>query len=573
MAEVEVINEFLRLLERSKLLSPAQVVKATNKFDLNQYDDARSAATRLVRERIITPFQADRLLEGRYRGFLIDHFRIREILGTGGMGSVYIAEDTKKQRKVAIKILSNEHELDAGMVTRLEMEARAGMLLEHPNIVKTYHYDSTGAVQYVVMELVRGVSLHELIAINGAVAVNMACSIIRQIALGLHTAHQQGIIHRDVKPANFLIAKDGTAKILDFGLALIEEDSANEFSLAMIFGHDCLGTPDFISPEQIADSGKVDPTTDIYSLGGTLYLALTARLPFPQKTNRAKLEAQKTLPPKNILEHKPDLPPELAKIVHRMLEKDPRKRFQSAEHVAKALEPFATQRALNFDFRQIVTLRAKQAKAKRDVVQKRRKAKRLSSSNIQGSSGIIGRSGTGLQAEIDTQVGRSETPAVTEAQRRRTPAPPTKSRTYEPPTTAVEAAASSVPAGWYLRPLEGGAAVPLRKAQIAIGRAGSCDVVVEAKGVSSNHCELSYDAGHWSLRDASRNGTFVNGSRIDHWILSSGDEIRLSDKCAYMIDNGSAKRSGSDGSGAWIPFAVVGGVALLLIIILFMAFG
>ncbi len=573
MAEVEVINEFLRLLERSKLLTPAQVRKATTNFGLDQYDDARGAATKLVRERIITPFQADRLLEGRYRGFLIDHFKIREILGTGGMGSVYIAEDTQKKQKVAIKILSNEHELDAGMITRLEMEARAGMLLDHPNIVKTYHYDSTGAVQYVVMELVRGVSLHELIAINGPVAMNMACSIIRQIALGLHAAHEQGIIHRDVKPANFLIAKDGSAKILDFGLALIEDDAANEFALAMIHGHDCLGTPDFISPEQIVDSGKVDPTTDIYSLGGTLYLALTARLPFPQKTNRAKLEAQKTLPPKNILKHKPDLPEQLARIVHTMLAKDPKKRFQSAMQVAKALEPFAAQRALSFDFRQIVTLRAKQAKAKRDVVKARRKAKRLSSSSIQGSSGIIGRSGTGLQSEIDTQVGRSETPAVTEAQRRRTPTPPTKSRAYEPPSTAVEAAASSVPAGWYLRP-SGGSAVPMRKSKIVLGRSGSCDVVVDAKGISSNHCELSYDAGHWSLRDLdSRNGTYVNGSRVDHWILSSGDVLRLGENCEYLVDNGSAKRQSSGGSGAWIPFAVVGGIALLLIVVLYMAFG
>ncbi len=571
MPEVQVISRFLDLLKRSKLLSAAQVDKACQAFDLHSLPSAKHVANKLVRERVITPFQADRLLEGRYRGFLIDRYKVREILGVGGMGAIYIAEDPQENKKVALKILANEHALDAGMLTRLEMEARAGMLLDHPNIVKTYRFDTTGAVTFMVMELVRGVSLHELVAINGPVAVNMACSIIQQVALGLHAGHKKGIIHRDVKPANFLVAKDGTAKLLDFGLALVEEDAADEFSLAMIFGHDCLGTPDFISPEQSLDSGKVDPTTDIYSLGGTLYLALTGKLPFPQKTTVAKLEAHRTLPPKDILEHKPDLDKNLAAIVRKMMEKDPRKRYQSALEVAKALDPYAAKRNLNFDFRKIVTLRARQAKAKRDNAEKRKAKQRRSSSSITGSSGLIGRSGTGLQAEIDTQVGQGETPAVTEAQRRRTPAPPTV-RPHEPPATAVEAAASSVPAGWYLRPADGGAAIPLRKSTIVLGRTGNCDIAIDARGISGQHCQLSWDAGHWSLRDlGSRNGTFVNGGSVDHWVMSPGDELRLGENLAYTIDDGSVDKKSA--GPTWVPFAAVGGIALVLIIVLYMVFG
>lgn len=571
MSETQVIGSFLELLERSKLLTAAQVRKATEQFDLHACENAKAAAAKLVRERVITPFQADRLLEGRYRGFLIDRYKVREILGVGGMGSIYIAEDPEEKTKVALKILANEHELDAGMLTRLKMEARAGMMLNHPNIVKTYRLDSTGAVTFMVMELVRGVSLHELIAINGPVAVNMACSIIRQIALGLHAGHEQGIIHRDVKPANFLVAKDGSAKLLDFGLALIEEDAAEEFSLAMIFGHDCLGTPDFISPEQSLDSSKVDRTTDIYSLGGTLYLALTGKLPFPQKTTIAKLEAHRKLPPKDILEYKPDLHPGVAAIVRKMMEKDPRDRYQTALEVAEALAPFASQRNLNFDFRRIVTLRAKQAKAKRERESKRSATQRRpSSSIITGTSGLIGRSSTGLQAEIDTQVSPGETPAVTEAQRRRTPPPPTPA--HEPPATAVEAAASSVPAGWYLRPKDGRPSVPLRKSKIVIGRTGNCDIALETRGVSGQHCQLSWDAGHWSLRDlGSRNGTFVNGAAVDHWVLSPGDEIRLGENTAYTIDDGTAAKKTA--GPVWVPFAAVAAIAVVLITILYLIFG
>jgi serine/threonine protein kinase len=569
MSEVQLTNKLIELLERSKLLTAAQVDQAVKQFDLENCATAKDAAKVLVRERIITPFQADRLLEGRYRGFVIDRYRVREILGVGGMGSIYIAEDTEEKRKVALKILASEHALDAGMLARLKVEARAGMLLNHPNVVRTYRLDSTGAVTFMVMELVRGVSLHELIAINGPVAQNMACSIISQTALGLHEAHKNGIIHRDVKPANFLISQDGTAKILDFGLALVEDDAADEFSLAMIFGHDCLGTPDFISPEQSLNSGKVDRTTDVYSLGCTLYLALTGKLPFPQKTTVEKLEAHRTLPAKRLLEHNANLNPELVAVVEKMMAKKPRDRYQTCAEVATALEPFAAQRNLNFDFRKIVTLRAKQAKAKKE---KKEKVKRRSSV-ITGPSGLIGRSGTGLAAEIDTEVGRSETPAVTEAQRRRTPLPPPRTAKEPSQESAGTVSKDPAPYGWSLKPLDGKPAIPLRVAKVVLGRTESCDIPVDARGVSGQHCELTWKTGHWNLRDLdSRNGTFVNSTRTWQVMLSSGDEIRLGENHGYRLEDGSAAPK-KKSNNSWVPFAAIGVTAVVLIYILYMMFG
>jgi len=566
MSEVQATSSLLELLERSKLLSPAQVQESAVRFKLDKCTDARTAATKLVRERVITPFQADRLLEGRYRGFLIDRYKVREILGVGGMGSIYIAEDTEHGGKVALKILSTEHALDAGMQTRLKMEARAGMMLDHPNIVKTHCLDSTGAVTYMVMELVRGVSLHELIAINGPVSPNMACSIIRQAALGLQAAHERGIIHRDVKPANVLISKDGTAKILDFGLAMIEADAEDEFSLAMIFGHDCLGTPDFISPEQSIDSGKVRPTTDVYSLGGTLYLALSGKLPFPQKTTAAKLEATRSLRPKNLLEHVPGLDPTLAAVVHQMLEKDPQKRIPTAAAVAEALEPFATKRNLNFDFRRIITLRAKQAHAKRSTRGRRSR----SSSAITGSSAIFA-AGSGLAAEIDTQVNREDTPTVLDAQKRRM-ASESKARFEAQPEPTTDAVAIPVPGSWMLRPMDGAAPTLLRQSRIVIGRTSSCEIPIDARGISGQHCELAYDNGFWSVRDlGSRNGTFVNGNRVTHSVLNVGDELRLGEKTGFVIHDGSKTKTST--RGLWIPAGALFFFVMAVVFLLYYLLG
>ncbi|MBL8819067.1 MAG: protein kinase [Planctomyces sp.] len=528
-----VSHELLDLLQKSGLYSDAQIRKIAEKCRLADDIAADEAARILVKERVLTPFQAERLLEGRYRGLVIDRYKIREVLGFGGMGCVFIAEDPELDRKVAIKVLSAEHALDAGMLTRMKLEATAGMRLNHPNIIRTYRMDTTGAVHYLVMELVRGISLHELVALHGAIKWQMVCDIGMQAATALSVAHEQGIVHRDIKPANFLIEHDGTTRVLDFGLALMSDVEEDEFSLSMLFGHDCLGTPDYIAPEQTLDSKKVDGRADIYSLGATLYVALTARLPFPEKTNKAKLEAHRTRNPRTVCELRPEIPPGVGAIISRMMEKDPRKRFQTAAEVASAFREYAVRSKVNFDFRELVTLRAKQARSRAEQTQKKSTSGGHRSS-ITSASGWIQSSGHQL-ADSTGSFARSETPAIRQAspgpvdselrQRQRVPAPVIPRNTRTP-----------TPSGWQFIDVNTGERHPLLKSQIAIGIGSEADLILRDSQMEPIQCVIEYDGTNWKFRQESKKfPTFVNGNAeayapLGHKSLlrfAGGTQIRL----------------------------------------------
>ncbi len=519
-------QDFLQLIEKSGLLTSSQVRKVQTKLELDPDATAEATAKRLVKERVLTPFQAERLLEGRYRGLVIDRYRIRELLGFGGMGCVFIAEDPEEDRKVAIKVMSAEHALDAGMLARMQLEGRAGMKLDHPNIIRSYRIDNTGAVHFLVMELVRGISLHELVALFGAIKWPMACDIIMQAAEALQYAHDRGIIHRDIKPANFLIESTGVTRILDFGLALLGDKSDEEFSLSMVFGHDCLGTPDYISPEQSLDSRKVDARADIYSLGATFYVALTAHVPFPEKTNKAKLEAHRIRKPRNVCELRPDIPPEVGAIVAKMMEKDPAKRYQSMRDVIVALSPHAKRKSIQFDFRELVTLRAKQAKAKAESTGRKSTAPK---SSITSPSGWIGKSAPQFSDATDS-FGRAETPAI------RTPSPDVPRPAARPPASATAPIRpvtnrGPAPAGWRIAVKTRKQRVPLVKGRTSIGSGGNADIRVSETGLDSIQCWLEHDGQHWQLRQESKQKpTYVNGRLESYCQLRHGSRLSFGGK-------------------------------------------
>lgn len=378
---------FLEALTKSGLVTPRQIEQVTGQFDVGEVPDAAQLAQAFVREGLLTSFQVERLLSGRFRGFFVDRYKVCEILGAGGMGWLYAAVDQDTGQRVAIKVLSSNPS-DAGVSARFRLEGQAGLRLNHPNIVRTIRVDCTDELQYIVMELLEGISLQELIDRQGPVPWQQACDMICQAAAGLQYAHDQGMVHRDVKPGNLLVDHEGHIKVLDFGLALCD-DQGQEFSMAMIFGQDKLGTADYVAPEQSLDSYHVDGRADIYSLGCTFYFILTGKVPFPLNTIGKKLDAHRRFKPRPLEELAPDVPPEVVEIVSTMMAKRAERRYASCTEVCRAVAPFAQRKDVQFDFRSIVNARAIQAERRAAA-----KRKQISKSNATLSSVTQSRTST-----------------------------------------------------------------------------------------------------------------------------------------------------------------------------------
>src|SRR5262245_7131105 len=271
----------------------------------------------------------------RSGGEPIPGYTLEARLGSGAMGSVYKAYQKGMKRHVAIKILRRDLTDDPRQVERLQREAALVGKLDHPNIVRGLDSGETEGLVWFVMELVTGESLRERILRMGRIPHDEAVRITRQLAEALDHAASLGVIHRDVKPGNILIAKDGTPRMTDYGLAKGESDDA----LTQIDA--TLGTPQYISPEQARNPRDADVRSDIYSLGATLYAMLTGHPPFAGETMAATLTKVLYERPKPLAEEAPDTPPALAYVVERMMAKDRRHRYQTPGellHDLRALE-------------------------------------------------------------------------------------------------------------------------------------------------------------------------------------------------------------------------------------------
>jgi serine/threonine-protein kinase len=363
MPTATTVDDFLKLLQHSRLLSSVQFDSAVQKLDLDKLLSPQDLADAFVDAGTITRYQALRLMQGRRRGLFIDDYKILEILGSGGMGYLYTAEELEGGWKVAIKVLADRFRYDKGRLTRFQLEAEAGLKLTHPNILRTKAIRRTediyGVIHYMVLELVRGADLRELLEIRRrTLHWRQACDVICQAATGLGYAHDMGLVHRDIKPENILIRNDGTAKILDFGLAMIG-GSETEFSLSTILGQNCLGTADYIAPEQSIDSLNVDCRADIYSLGCTFHFLVTGQVPFPVESVSAKLKSHRKQRAPRVCDLNPKIPERIAKIIQKMMAKRPENRFQNAAEVFQILSPMAYRKPLDFDFDIVIEQRAK----------------------------------------------------------------------------------------------------------------------------------------------------------------------------------------------------------------------
>jgi tetratricopeptide (TPR) repeat protein len=276
-----------------------------------------------------TGISRDADLSGRRIG---DYELIRR-LGRGGMADVYLARQLSLGRHVAFKVLRSHLAADEKYVRRFQQEARAAAALVHANIVQIHEVGYAENVHYIVQEYVPGQNLRQYLQKHGPLDARMAVRVIRQVAAALHRSSQQNIIHRDIKPENIMLASTGEVKVADFGLARIVQ---NGQGLEVTQVGVTMGTPLYMSPEQV-EGRPVDPRSDIYSLGVTCFHMLTGRPPFEGDSPLAVAVQHLQQEPPRLESLRPDLPPALCQIVHRMMAKDPSQRYQTAADILKDL--------------------------------------------------------------------------------------------------------------------------------------------------------------------------------------------------------------------------------------------
>jgi serine/threonine protein kinase len=341
MAAPAANTDLLELIGKSGLLDDkrleAHVLKLRAAGTLPS--EPGQLANQLIRDGFLTHFQAEQLLQGKWRRFTIGRYKVLERIGSGGMASVFLCEHKLMRRRVAVKVLPTAKAADPASLERFHREARAVAALDHPNIVHAYDIDQDENLHFLVMEYVDGASLQDLVKRSGPLSLPRAAQYIHQTALGLEHAHAAGLIHRDIKPANLLVDRLGTVKILDMGLARFFNDEDD--ILTKKYDDQVLGTADYLAPEQAVDSHAVDVRADIYSLGATFYFLLTGRTPFGEGTVTEKLMWHQTRRPQPVTEFRTDVPEEIARLIDTMMAKFPEQRLQLPRDVVAALADWA----------------------------------------------------------------------------------------------------------------------------------------------------------------------------------------------------------------------------------------
>ena len=333
---VQTLPDFLKVLRASGLVAEERLAPVLEPWrnELGPVPEGLTSA--LVEGELLTPWQLDQLRKGKSKGFTLGKYRLLRLLGAGGMSSVYLAENPTLRQRVAIKVLPIKRVDQSSYLARFEREAQVAYRLSHHNIARAFDLETSGNVHFIVMEYIEGTDLYGKVKEEGPLDVRDAADYVRQAAVGLHYAHEEGLVHRDIKPANLMLDKRGTVKILDLGLALDDDDESA--SLTREHDEKVLGTADYLAPEQARDSHKADRRSDIYSLGCTLYYLLVGHAPFAKGTLAERIRAHMNDPAPNPRDARPDLPPALAELYFRMLEKHPDARPQTAREVADALD-------------------------------------------------------------------------------------------------------------------------------------------------------------------------------------------------------------------------------------------
>lgn len=331
-------NNFRVTVVASSLATEDQVRMATQSLvktsgDLATQITDKRLAGQLVRMGVLTTYQADQLLAGRTK-LTLGPYIITDWIGQGGMGQVFKAVHNMLGRTSAVKVLPL-HKTTPEAIESFRREIRAQAKLDHPNLVRAFDAGEDGNVHYLVVEYVPGTDLRRLVRSKGKLTVQQAANIIKQSAEGLAHAHERNLIHRDIKPGNILVTPDGIGKLSDLGLAFYLND-ANDPRAGKI-----VGTADYLSPEQIRTPNNITNNSDIYSLGCTLYYAVTGKVPFPGGNAHSKARRHLEETPWHPRRFNEEVSDDFVDLIGDMMEKSPSERIQSALEVAERLAPWA----------------------------------------------------------------------------------------------------------------------------------------------------------------------------------------------------------------------------------------
>jgi serine/threonine protein kinase len=339
---VECMTKLVDTLRAARILDEGQWTALRNNGTLAL--PPRALLQYLIQTGWLTPFQANLLASGRGEELSIGPHLLLQRLGKGGAGEVFKARHRYLRRFVALKIIRQDQLADEENVLRFRREIKLASQLNHPNVVHAFDAGPINDTYFLAMEYVEGTDLAALVEREGRLAVPQACDYIRQAAAGLYHAHQQGLVHRDVKPSNFLVSRGaelgpwGLVKLLDLGLARLRRSVLGEATnLLTPAGVALLGTPDFMSPEQAIDFHHADNRSDIYSLGCTLYFLLAGQPPFGGGSLAQKVLRHQCASPPLLQQLRSDVPPALDDILRRMMAKSPEDRYQSVDQTADAL--------------------------------------------------------------------------------------------------------------------------------------------------------------------------------------------------------------------------------------------
>jgi len=309
-------------------------------------DDAEPFVRHLCRENRLTDFQAAAILAGIPGPYRLGPYEVLDFVAAGRLGNVFHAVHVEFHQPVALKIFSAALSQDPQRLARLGREARVGVLVDNLHVVKTFQVGKVGDVPFIAFEELQGETLQQRLDREGRISYPEACRLLSQAALGLDYLHSQEVIHRDICPANLWITNSGIVKILDFGAARdalshldsLGEDGADPPSNSSV--EDPLGHYDYMSAEQARSPSSANVASDLYSLGCTLYHALTGSVPFPDTNPVRQMLRHASETPRPLAEFAVEIPEELQAIVSRLLAKNPQARYGSAEEAAAALSAY-----------------------------------------------------------------------------------------------------------------------------------------------------------------------------------------------------------------------------------------